>query len=173
MGPATRELWNQFQAGNGMTAPRSLLANPFLYTLPFELWNKVKEPWEPVVNITPLAASLAQSGDFKVDGATWFCILGAVATVRDTTNATILTNVPQLVQIQDQTQNLNFYSQPTDFMNVFGTGQEPAWWSLPRIINPAGTVQVTLTNLEATARNVRITFKGFKIYNRDLTPTRT
>lgn len=165
--PATRQLWQQMQADPNL--PISPALNPFLYTLPRELWNKVKEPWEPAVNVA-LGASLPGQGSFQVDGNSWFCIMGAIATVRDTTNATVITSTPELVQIEIQSSGEKFFSEPTDFLNVFGTAQEPAWWSFPRICNPASVVQISLTNLEATARNVRMLFKGFRIWNRNLVP---
>jgi hypothetical protein len=164
-----QQMWDYLRQGGGLTTPASLLPNPFLFTLPQELWNKVKEPFYHPINVT-VPASLAATGDFKVDGGTWFLILGYVATVRDTTNATVVTNVPQLVQITDQGPNAKFFSQSTDFLNVFGTIQQPAFGMLPRIINPNSTVQVDLQNLEATARNVRMLFLGAKIYNRDIAP---
>ena len=48
--------------------------------------------------------------------------------------------------------------------NWFGTGKNPAYWPFPKILRPNSVVTVQLTNLEATARNYRLSFIGFKIF---------
>lgn len=143
----------------------SLLPNPYLFTLPRSLWARYKEFSYYTAEYLPLAASAAgQPFATNIDQSSHFAIFGAIATVRDTTNATILANVPQTVQIQDGGTNTNLFDRATDFMNVFGTAQQPNYWAMPRIIRAGSTLTTFLTNLEATARNVRLVYLGVRIY---------
>jgi hypothetical protein len=48
--------------------------------------------------------------------------------------------------------------------NWFGTGQAWCYWSYPMCVRPTETWVVQLTNLEATARNYRLSFIGAKLY---------
>lgn len=150
----------------------SLLPNPFLYTLPRSLWGKVKDFFGYTVNFTGtniLAASTSQSLQTTVQNDSAFIIIAALATVTDSTDATRLTFVPQTVQIQDQSAGRNFFDAATHYHNVFGTAEAPAYWTLPRLVKAGSTLTTTLNNLEATARNVRIVYLGFKVFKADLT----
>jgi len=150
----------------------TLLPNPFLYTLPRPLWNKAKDFFGYTVNFTGtniLAASASLTLPTTVQNDSAFVIIAAVATVTDSTDAVQVTFVPETVQIQDQAQGRTFFDSPTHFMNVFGTAQQPAFWTLPRLVKAGSTLATTLQNLEAVARNVRITYLGFKVFNMDVT----
>lgn len=48
--------------------------------------------------------------------------------------------------------------------NWFGFGQAPMYWSLPVLLRPNAVWAVELTNLEAAARNYRLSFIGIRIY---------
>lgn len=150
----------------------SLLPNPFLYTLPRTLWDKVKEFFGYTANFTGVNV-LTASGNVTVqtvvqnDSA--FILLGIGGTVTSTDEATRLTYVPQTIQIQDQTAGKNLFDQATHFMNVVGTAGEPFYFAIPKLVQPGATLSTTLNNLEATARNVRLTFYGFKVYDKAAT----
>lgn len=150
----------------------SLLPNPFLYTLPRVLWGKVKDFFGYTVNFTGtniLAASATQTLQTTIQNDSAFVIIAAVAVVTDSADTTQITFVPQTVQIQDQSAGRNFFDSATHFHNVYGTAQAPAYWTLPRLVKAGATLSTTLANLEAFARNVRISYLGFKIFNQDVT----
>jgi hypothetical protein len=48
--------------------------------------------------------------------------------------------------------------------NWFGTAAQPAYWDSPKILSPNETLTVILQNLSATARHVRLAFRGFKVF---------
>lgn len=158
------------QVARHMVAPSagSLLPNPFLYTLPEELWDKQKDFFGYTAtftgaNVLPASASATVSTSIQSDSA--FIIVGASLLASDITDAAALGYVPQTVQISDQASGRTFFDAPTAVMNVFGSGAQPAYWAMPKLVMPASTISTTLNNLEATARNVRITYWGFKVFN--------
>ncbi len=112
----------------------------------------------------PIAASGTESKNIQVESDSDFWVLAATATVRDTTNAITLANWPATVQIRDSASGSFCFSDAVNFDSVFGTGQWPYLFPAPRKIQRSGTLSITLQNLEATARNVRIELHGFKVY---------
>lgn len=150
----------------------TLLPNPFLYTLPRPLWGKLKDFFGYTVNFTGtniLAASATQTLQTVIQNDSAFIIIAANAVVTDAADTTQITFVPQTVQIQDQSAGRNFFDAPTHYHNVYGTAQQPAYWTLPRLVKAGSIISTTLANLEAFARNVRITYLGFKVFRTDVT----
>lgn len=147
----------------------ALLPNPFLYTLPTELWDKAKDFFGYTATfagptVLPAGGSVTVQTGIQSDSA--FVIVASSLLATSTDESVVLGYVPQLVQIIDQTAGRNFFDAPTHAMNVFGTAQAPSWWSIPKLILPSSTIGTTLTNLDpANARNVRIIYWGFKIFN--------
>jgi hypothetical protein len=50
------------------------------------------------------------------------------------------------------------------FPNLIGTAQRPAILPMPKLIRANSVIQVTAQNLVAAARQVRISFLGYKIF---------
>jgi hypothetical protein len=46
-----------------------------------------------------------------------------------------------------------------------GTAQLPTYWPMPKIFRANSTISTTVQNLEATDRNVRIAYLGFKVFD--------
>jgi hypothetical protein len=136
--------------------------------LPSEWARKAKQKFSHALlyQPVPLSGTLAQS--FTADTDSWFVGLGAVATSRDTATNLIVADRPFTVVMESTSGGRNFQSQAEDFDNVFGTAQLPAVWGAPLFVKPAATIQITLTNLIATARDIRISVFGFKIFNTDM-----
>jgi len=146
----------------------SLLPNPFLYTLPEVLWNKVKEFFvysAQFVGPTALGASATQTVQTVVQNDSAFVLLAITGICTSTDESTLVTFVPELLQIQDQTAGRNIFDQSQHYMNVVGTAGEPAFLTLPKLVKPGATLTTTLQNLEATARHVRLSYVGFKVFN--------
>jgi hypothetical protein len=115
-------------------------------------------------DFTPLALSATATNNINIDGSSAFCVLSAVIVETDTTNATFLAMQPLLAQLQDTGSNRTLSNTPIHASNWFGTAQEPKYWDVPKVLAPNATFNVTMQNLEATARNVRVAFHGFKIF---------
>ncbi len=112
----------------------------------------------------PIAASGTESRNIQVESDSDFWIVMATATVRDTTNAITLAQWPGTVQVRDGGSGAFWYGDAVNFDSVFGTGQFPFKLGSARKVPRSGTLGITLQNLEATARNVRVEFHGFKVY---------
>jgi hypothetical protein len=113
---------------------------------------------------TPLGASTTSSFTISIQADSDFLILAGVRVVTDTGNTTFVSNVPQLVTITDTGAGRTFMDRAVHMDNLFGTAQLPALWPYPKFVQGASALSVTLQNLDATARNVRLSFLGFKIF---------
>lgn len=55
-------------------------------------------------------------------------------------------------------------NNPVPLDSLYGSGQFPSIWSVPKILNPNANFQVQLQNLSATAYHIRLAHKGYKIF---------
>lgn len=146
----------------------SLLPNPFMLTLPRSMWGLLKDYFGYTATFNPIAALATTPVQTNINRDAAFVIIAAMATVTDSpADTTRVAFWPGLVQIRDEGAGVNFYDQPTHFHNVFGTAEAPAYWPIPKLLQPGSTVTTTLQNIEANARIVRITYLGFKIFNKE------
>lgn len=150
----------------------TVLPNPLLYMLPRSLWDNLKQFSGLTAAWVPLAASASTPVNTSVPNDCIFVILSLQATVRDAaTGLTVVTASPFTIQVQDQGSNVNLFDQPTDFLNVVGTGASPCYLSLPRIVKKGATLATTITNLDTVnAFNIRLVFGGFKVFGMKLNP---
>ena len=143
------------------------LLNPFWGLLPRDLWGATKDFFVYSTDFLPLTASVVgQVSDIQIQADSHFMIMAGVREVRDDTNATIVTNPPELVRILDAGSGRELTNQSLPIDNLFGTAQLPSYWPYPKIIKASSTLSTFLDNLEATDRNVRISYLGFKIFPR-------
>lgn len=136
--------------------------------LPSEWARLAKQRFTHALLWQPIAASATLARSFTADTDSWFVALGATATSRDVATAAIVADRPLTVEIKATSGGRDFQSQAEDFDNVFGTAQLPAVWGAPLFVKPAATIQITLNNMIATARDIRISVFGFKIFNTDM-----
>lgn len=116
-------------------------------------------------DFTPLVASVSTPNQIAINADSAFVILSATAVETDTGNTVFLANRPLLVSLSDSGSGRFLSNTPIHMDNWFGTAQEPKYWDVPKIIAPNATFTVTVQNLEATNRNVRIAFHGIKIFS--------
>lgn len=112
----------------------------------------------------PLGVSATTTRAIQINSDSAFLILSATMVETATDNTTFLANRPLLVSLQTGGAALALSNTPIHADNWFGTAEEPKYWDVPKVLLPNTTFNITLQNLEATARNVRIAFHGFKIY---------
>ena len=141
--------------------------NPFLGLIPRELWSRLKDFFAYTANFIPLTASATQTTNISIQNDSDFLIIYGVGTVTETTEASRLTYVPQLVQFRDSGSGRELFDQSTHYHNVYGTAEEPAYWSFPKLLRAGSTFSVTHQNLEAVDRRVRVAFFGFKVFPMD------
>ena len=135
---------------------------------------KKKDPYFYRVQFLPLTASVSLNAEFSIENDSEFVCLGANAVVSDTSDVLIAStangfdvfNPPFLVTIKHSgSGGQNLMNAGVAFANIFGTGRDPYYWPIPKIFGPRSVVTVTLENLSATDRRVRIAFVGFKAYS--------
>lgn len=112
----------------------------------------------------PLALSATTTRAIQINSDSAFFVLSATLTETDTGNTVFLPNRPLLCQLSTGGASLNLFNTPIHVDNIFGSGEEPKYWDVPKILLPNTTFNVQLQNLEATARNVRVAFSGFKMF---------
>lgn len=132
--------------------------------LPDRLKGHPKDFFIYTAEFTPLSASATQSFTIGIQADSDFLILAGVRVVTTTNNATFVANVPQLVLITDTGAGRTFMDRAVHMDNLFGTVQLPAMWTYPKFVSGASSLSIQLQNLEATDRNVRMSFLGFKVF---------
>lgn len=115
-------------------------------------------------DFTPLALSATTTRSIQINSDSAFMILSATLVETATDDTTFLANRPLLVTLTTGGAGLSLSNTPIHADNWFGTAQEPKYWDVPKVLLPNTTFNVTLQNLEATARNVRVAFHGFKLF---------
>ena len=136
--------------------------DPFIYTINF-------------VTPSQLAASASLTLNFIVQNDSAFSICKTTYTVADTANAAVANLQPFgsgaassivgiLSSITDSGSGRSLSDNPVPIDSQFGTGQFPRIWPIPKIVDPNSTISVTLQNLDALARHVRLAFSGYKVF---------
>lgn len=113
---------------------------------------------------TPLGAGASDSRNIQINSDSAFLILSATLVETDTANTTFFPNRPLTVQLSTGGAGLNLANIAIAADNWFGTAEEPKYWDVPKTLLPNTVFQVSANNLEATARNLRFAFHGFKIF---------
>jgi hypothetical protein len=138
---------------------------PWMQILPRELWRKRKDGFVFHLDFTPLAANGNATLPLNVSADADFVIIFGTRIVTAVDNVTFIANVPELVTIVDTGAGRALSSSPVHIDEWFGTGQLPAYWAYPKFLRANSSLSVTLSSLEAVARNVRLSFHGFKVFN--------
>jgi hypothetical protein len=116
-------------------------------------------------DFTPLGASSTTANSIPINSDSAFIILSGVLVETATDNTTFLANRPLLASMSEGGSGRNLSNTPLHVNNWFGTAELPKYWDIPKVLLPNSTFQVQLQNLEAVARNVRVAFHGFKIFD--------
>ncbi len=157
---------NRFPAGLPYPSLMSYAA-----ILPPPLLTAPKDFFVYNIEFLPLAISaVKQPATFQVQEDSAFLIVAAARLYLTSADAIIAGDQAlSLVNVIDSGSGRSIIAQTTagndsPLDNWFGTGKNPAYWPFPKILRPNSVVTVQLTNLEATARNYRLSFIGFKIF---------
>lgn len=143
--------------GNG--SPAYLLA-PFVYH----------------INYLPAVASTTTDGNFITQADSGFAIAETTAIVTDTSDAVVANLqpfgsgvasgfLPFLITMTDSGSGRQLQNLPVPLDGWFGTAQFPRRWPVPFILDPNSQFTVSVQNLSATDRRVRLSFHGMKIFS--------
>lgn len=154
------------RAGAGSGAPPWVTptAPPWsvLALLPRPFWPWIKNYYAYATSFVPLALSASATNNIPIQTDAFFVMLAATMVATSTDNLTLLAYRPATVQIYDGSAGSFLFSQAIGADEFFGDAQQPGLVAFPYVFKPGGNIQVTVNNLEATARNYRLTFHGFK-----------
>jgi hypothetical protein len=151
-------------------APPVIVKVPHLIVgeLPPKLRTRYKEKFDYPLEFLPLGAGGTATSSINIEADSDFVIVSSLAVVTSVDNLTLVAFAPIMVDLKNTGSGRTYSSIPEHFSNVFGTAQQPAvWWKDSYVgrLRASSTMQVTLQNLDpANQRNVRISFKGFKIF---------
>jgi hypothetical protein len=154
------------RAGAGSGAPP--YANPtappwsVLALLPRAFWPWMKNYYGYATSYLTLASAGTSTNNIQIQTDAFFVMLAATMVEGSSNDLTLLTYRPITINIYDTSAGSFFHSQPIMADEFFGDAQQPGLLAFPYVVKPGGTLQVTLVNLESVARNVRLTFHGFK-----------
>ena len=148
--------------------------NQFLARVPADGWaaflppgivNRVCDYFSYGANFLPVPASGVLQQDIQIQNDSNFVILAGIATVTDAENSSFLVHPawPLTVAMNDTGAGRQLQNTPQPLGNLFST---ETWklWPQPKFIRAGATLSTTIANLTATARNVRISFVGVKVF---------
>jgi hypothetical protein len=156
--------------------PQPVLApNWFLGIVPREFWNVKKTFFIYEADFaTPSGVALAASGtatvNTQIQNDSHFLCIGGCYLLTDVTNVTVVdspsnANSPGiLLQITDVAAGFPLSQVPLPICNILGSAQLPAIWALPKLFRKGTTIATQAQNLIATARHLRISYWGIRIY---------
>lgn len=155
-----------------MTAPRvpasalleALQGGSYPFWFPPEARGLALDYFAYGANFEPLGANAQAVQAIQINSDSAFLVLSATMVETAEDNTTFLANRPLLVNLSTGGAALNLSNLAIHADNWFGTAQEPKYWDVPKILLPNTTFNVALQNLEATARNIRVAFHGFKLF---------
>jgi len=140
-------------------APRSAVARAF--TLDFFTF---------VINFTPLAASNNATNNFITQADSGFAICRTSFTIASNVDV-FVANIsdtpryaPQTITLSDSGSGRDLSNAAVSLSTLFGPDQFPFPWPVPKILDPNSTFTARISNLVATAFNIRLSFHGYKIF---------
>jgi hypothetical protein len=123
-----------------------------------------------VINFLPLAASNAATDQFITQADSGFAICKTSFDVASNVNV-FVANIsdtpryaPQTVTLSDSGSGRDLSNAPVSIGTLFGPNDMPFTWPVPKILDPNSTFTARVTNLVATAFNIRLSFHGYKIF---------
>lgn len=140
------------------------MISPFYGWLPRELWGLEKDFFIYTANFLPLAISATATTDIAIQSDSDFVIVACVQLVLTDADAGPALQPLATVTLLDAGSGRQLMDRAVAVENLYGTAQRPAYLPMPKLIKRASTFSTTLTNLEATARNYRLSYWGFKIF---------
>lgn len=135
------------------------------YWYPEQAKNLAVDYFAYGTDFAPLLANANTTNPIAINSDSAFFILAATLVETDVANTTFLAQRPLMCQIAEGGSSRNFFNTPLHVDNVYGTAELPMVWPLPKLLLPNSTLNVTMQNLEAVNRNVRVAFHGFKIFS--------
>lgn len=142
----------------------ALRGGSFPFWFPEAARNNALDFFTYGTDFEPLALSATTTRSIQINSDSAFMILSATLVETATDNTTFLANRPLLCSLTTGGAALSLSNTPIHVDNWFGTAELPKYWDVPKVLLPNTTFNVQLQNLEATARNVRVAFHGFKIF---------
>ena len=147
----------QMQQGTRVQPPAGIMG-----WLPERFWYTIKEFYGYPADFLPLPASTTQTRNISIQADADFVLLYAVLTATAVDNITPLAFRPALIQLKDASAGSDLIQAPTHIENVCGDAMQPGIFAIPYYFRANSTLQVSLENLEATDRNYRLIFYGFR-----------
>lgn len=145
------------------------LMQPRPWWFPREIGNRALDAFTMVLDFssaTALGVSATANGIVQVPGDAAFLILSSTAVVTNTDDTTFVAfgARPILVTMQTTGGARGLATGAVHIDNWFGTAAQPKYWDSPKVLAPNENLSVTLQNLAATARHVRLAWHGFKVF---------
>lgn len=128
------------------------------------------DPFTFVINFLPLAASNTATDNFITQADSWFAICKTSFTIASNVDV-FVANIsdtprysPQVITLSDSGSGRDLSNLPVTINSLFGSGEWPRVWPIPKILDPNSTFTAKIQNLVATAFNIRLSFHGYKIF---------
>lgn len=159
--PATRQ---QLQVTGAIPLPNW---SAYAGILPVAILRATKDFFAYHAEFLPLGAGAQNTGfNTQIQADSDFLIIAVMQHVTDTAAPPVLVANPMInVRFFDAGSGRDLTSAAEPLANLCGTAQNPFYWPYPKLIKRSSTFTTFLTNLDTVnARNVRLSFIGFKVF---------
>lgn len=152
--------------GQGQFLSRVPAGQDWAAFLPGGLANRVCDLFTYGTDFLPIGATTTLTNNIQIQNDSDFVVLAMNAIVTDTADTTFLVypGWPFTVQLNDAGAGRQQQNQAVHLANQFWPKQFPLRVEQPKFLRAGSTFSVTLTNLSAVARNVRLSFTGAKVF---------
>jgi len=128
------------------------------------------DPFTFVINFLPLAASNTATDNFITQADSGFAICKTSFTIASNVDV-FVNNIsdiprysPQVITLSDSGSGRDLSNLPVTINSLFGSGEWPRIWPVPKVLDPNSTFTARIQNLVGTAFNIRLSFHGYKIF---------
>lgn len=165
---ASRTLAQAASALGGSGGAGDAITIPALYLdfLPPELRERARDYFSYGADFLNIAAGATATEEIAIQNDSHFLMVAVAGHVVDPANeSTVFTSPALTVEIRDQGSGRNLFNRAAAWANVVGTGQLPAYFPYPKLVDRASTITTTIANVDpAQALRVRMNYIGFKIF---------
>ena len=156
--PPTRENNRAMAAVSALDQLMAIQSEPFVYSADFAT-GSLPGPIPPA-GVATFNINIQKDANFKILAGAYQCDVAGAPQLTSTQQVPIA-----VVQLTDTGSGRAFFDRPVPIISVFGNGQLPFPWPMPKVMKALSTLQVQVTNNDTVNTiNLRLNFIGNKEY---------
>ncbi len=150
--------------------PAQIATPTYAALLPRGVWMQTADPFTYVAEFIPIEAKGTPGDvvpfDITIQNDSDFLMAQITGVVTSSDNLTFVAEYPALVTFEDQGAGRNMQSRAMHFETIRGSATLPFYLPVAKLIDRGSTFTTTITSLDTTRRNVRLSYHGFKLFGK-------